>query len=157
MRDLWGNEWKVPVREVRAETEALGRRHKPPSMMGGLSVIPKTPSVYFLLSHDKSVVKIGKAMNPRDRIHDIRRMNPHQLDVIMAVPGYTRVEGFFHQILSSEHSHMEWFRYQGAVIATLQKLRDDNEMLTIQLRGPTAYDLKELHERGGSRRMRSTP
>src|SRR5688572_30642118 len=113
MRD--DDEQPVSLQWLYCEAEARERAQRENDwnretifVAAGLSVIPRSPSVYVLMSHDETLVKIGKATNPRDRIRDIRHMNPHPLRVFVVVPGYTRLEGWFHATFNRLRMHGEW-------------------------------------------------
>lgn len=118
----------------------------------GLSFIPRTPGVYFLLSHDEKMVKIGKSMKPRSRIRDIRQMNPHYLHVLLVVPGYSNVEYAFHARFGHYRSHCEWFHYMEHLRDDIAALREKRTSVSEMLPGASARDVRALSEQHLARR-----
>lgn len=126
MRSVRDTQCEFPMPELRRQEEAVGevvvRRPALNLITFGLRDVPQTPGVYFLLSHDEAMVKIGKASNPRKRIRDIRHMNPHPLHVLGVVFGYTNVETRLHELWRRKRSHGEWFQYDEELAKYIERL-----------------------------------
>jgi len=103
--------------------------------------------VYFLLSHDRRLVKIGKSWNPRTRITNIRTMNPHELTVLLIVAGYTRVEYWLHRRLRSQRSHGEWFCFHGPVIEVVESLCSGRQTILDLCRREVEGDIADTTKR----------
>ncbi len=113
---------EVSMLPVCSSAEDVGRGSGLNTKLG-LSFIPRDSSVYFLASHDGSMIKIGKSRKPRERIADLRMVNPHELIVAVTVPGFTFVETYFHVRFTSLRGHGEWFRYTSDLAQLVESLR----------------------------------
>lgn len=74
--------------------------HKPRNGMG---------YVYFLAVGD--FVKIGFTRSPADRLTNVRRSAPADLDAYVVIPGRLAFEKKLHKRFADERSNGEWFRF----------------------------------------------
>ena len=79
--------------------------------------------VYFLLAPDVRRVKIGRSIDIRRRLIEIRLLSPVMLELIGVVPGGSAVETMYHQRWSHLRQHGEWFQ---ATDELLDHLHADN-------------------------------
>jgi hypothetical protein len=141
---MWNNEQQVSMPWLQPEEERVGCRQERVSVTAGLSAIPRVPSVYFLLSHDASMAKIGKSMRPRARIREIRHMNPHVVSVLLTIPGYTHVEAWCHGRFGHLRSHGEWFFYRTDLVEFVDALKSGSTAIDAHCYTALAMDAREL-------------
>lgn len=60
-----------------------------------------------------SLVKIGVAHDPDDRLNSLQTGSPVKLSLMGWVPGPVSLERKIHKLLSDYREHGEWFRYEG--------------------------------------------
>jgi hypothetical protein len=72
---------------------------------------PYGPVVYFVGTekHISRLVKIGRTMNLRRRLENLRLNCPVPLHLIAAVPNSGKLEEAFHQVFADLRAHNEWF------------------------------------------------
>lgn len=70
---------------------------------------------YIVRNPLTGLIKIGKAMNPASRIHDIGHMAGAVLDVIVVIG--KNIEGELHRRFASIRVHGEWFKDDGQIRA----------------------------------------
>ncbi len=80
--------------------------------------------VYFVQEDGDGPIKIGRAKNPGPRISSLASGNPHQLNVLLLVPGEHR-ESLFHRYFARSHIRGEWFRPDTYLLAHIRALREE--------------------------------
>lgn len=71
--------------------------------------------VYFIRAGD--YLKIGKTDDIKKRVAQLQTGCPHDLQVVLLVPGDEREEGLSHEELKSEHVRGEWFKISEKTVA----------------------------------------
>ncbi|MBN9472080.1 MAG: GIY-YIG nuclease family protein [Bosea sp.] len=84
--------------------------HKPRNGMG---------YVYFLAVGE--FVKIGFSRSPSERLTNIRRSAPADLDAYVAIPGRLAFEKKLHKHFADERSNGEWFRLSDRLRSSMAK------------------------------------
>ena len=80
--------------------------------------------VYFILSDEADVVKIGKSKRPVSRLSDLRIGSPVRLRLLFSFMANQSTEGQIHKYLSGSRSHGEWFRLDGKVLHLMDVAAD---------------------------------
>jgi len=72
---------------------------------------PKVGYVYFL-QIDNKLTKIGRSINPKDRINQICSQIPFEskINYIIKTSDYIQLEMKFHELFKSKRKHGEWFK-----------------------------------------------
>lgn len=115
--------------------------------MGRLVFRVKGPCVYFLFSHDRTMVKIGKTLNLSQRYRDIATMNPFPVEVGLTVAGYTIVEGALHHRFRRHRSHGEWFRADLEILEFIDSIKSGRMTIDDHLPGASNADRPRLEQR----------
>lgn len=89
--------WLKPVRDTQSQTKKPAA--KPSS------------SVYFVLSEDKKMVKIGYSNNVTKRVRSMSTGSPVKLTCIKTIPGGASEEAELHRRFAHLRQHGEWFIY----------------------------------------------
>jgi hypothetical protein len=69
--------------------------------------------VYVMQPEGASAVKIGKALDPRERLATAQTFNPVPIHLLYVIPGYTEMEGAFHRMNHQHRRTGEWFDLPG--------------------------------------------
>jgi hypothetical protein len=93
--------------------------------------LPEGKVVYFIEGIDTGLVKIGKAIDLRNRWVQLRNASPTELRLIKALPGYTDEERWTHTLFEEHQIKGEWFE--------LEPIRDRIGELTLLGASPTEY------------------
>jgi hypothetical protein len=78
--------------------------------------------VYFVRSGNH--VKVGRAINPVDRVRRLQTSHPSKLSLIAAVPAHSSLEAAIHTRFARLRSEGEWFVLDDEFMAFIQKIRD---------------------------------
>lgn len=70
-------------------------------------------SVYFIKCNE--YVKIGYSSNPYARINSIKTSNPHEVEVLLVIPGNVELEKELHYILRDSNYKNEWFLFDDKI------------------------------------------
>ncbi len=129
LRSLGGGICPVCTPSVLTIHEALQSSGRTPAVMDAIALLtrtmPELPDeagrVYFLLTADRTMVKIGKTRSPDGVRHSkLVGQSPVPLAVLGEVAGYTAVERWFHRRFAAYRTHGEWFRFEGEVRELLE-------------------------------------
>lgn len=88
--------------------------------------VPETAGVYIVRAGDR--VKIGKAINVRNRLDSLQTSAPHKLELLVVLPGGLPEEAILHKRFAHLRVVGEWFRFDGELVefvvesATSQRL-----------------------------------
>ena len=82
---------------------------------GALVSVPDAECVYFI--RDGSFVKIGAALDARQRLTDLQVGNPRLLTLLFVLDGGFREERRLQEAFRSYHERGEWYRLEGDVKA----------------------------------------
>ncbi len=74
--------------------------------------------VYFVRAG--RYVKIGYAKDVEGRIRSLATGNPHELELVLKVPGSYSLEKDFHAEFAGQRIRAEWFAYDGDLRAYLE-------------------------------------
>lgn len=80
-----------------------------------------SPLVYFLLDEWRGALKIGKSVNVEERQRRLETGHPDDLRLLAAVSGDERA---FHRRFAEYRVRREWFRYEGALRAFVESIKD---------------------------------
>lgn len=72
--------------------------------------------VYFIREVDSEFVKVGKSVNPEERLKALQIGTPHKLELVHTVNSVKYDENWFHGHLSKFHIRGEWYRLNDSVI-----------------------------------------
>lgn len=67
------------------------------------------PSIYFILAPSAQRIKIGYSGNPNKRINQLLTSSPHELEVLLVIPGTRDEERSLHERFAHLRQHREWF------------------------------------------------
>lgn len=73
------------------------------------SLLPTTPSIYFIAAIESQRIKIGFSAYPEKRINTLMTSSPYQLEVIKVISGNQDDERQLHQRFAHLRNHREWF------------------------------------------------
>lgn len=68
-------------------------------------------------------VKVGHSKMPRDRLQQLLKQSPVDLEIVAVYPGDKTTEARFHRLFREHHSHKEWFHAVEPVDQVLRALR----------------------------------
>lgn len=121
--DLTYNEWCERNREIHVA--ALSTRRKKVSLLGYTEkqdVIDRieetrhenpfsgsSMEVYFLQERGAGAIKIGTSANVEKRIRSLGRIMPHELVLLVTMPGGHRIEALAHGLFKRARIRGEWF------------------------------------------------
>ena len=72
--------------------------------------------VYFIREVGTELVKVGKSVNPEERLKSLQIGTPHKLELVHAVISVKYDENWFHKHLSKFHITGEWYRLDDSVL-----------------------------------------
>jgi len=84
--------------------------------------------VYFILAPVANMVKIGVAINLKDRFTNLSNMSPIPIKMLCAMPGSYALENKLHHKFKHLRDHGEWFRYEGELLYYCENLIKSNEI-----------------------------
>lgn len=77
--------------------------------------------VYFIRQADTGFIKIGRAVDPERRIHNIQVGSPQELKLLGAVLEFGAFdEGGIHDAFTVHHFRGEWFQERGSLAAVVR-------------------------------------
>lgn len=80
--------------------------------------------VYFIRAIDGTgPVKIGYSAHPERRWVEMMRWSPVELEIILEIPGTSRLECNIHSCFADDHSHFEWFHPSDRLLAAIEKMQ----------------------------------
>jgi hypothetical protein len=80
-------------------------------------VSEKIKGIYFLISKECNVVKIGKSIDIEKRFHNIKTMSPSNLIAWYEETNDLKLEGILHKRFKEFRKHGEWFEYSQELIS----------------------------------------
>lgn len=84
--------------------------------------------VYFIATADRTMVKIGCSGTPPNRLDALAAWSPVPLEILAAVPGKPMDERAIHSRYIDLHSHKEWFRSSGEMLADIEAIARFGEL-----------------------------
>jgi len=83
-----------------------------------------TDHIYFLRAIDGTgPVKIGYSFNPEQRLQSFMQWSPVQLEIILIIPGGSKLERNLHNCFADDHSHSEWFTVSARLDRAIRKMQ----------------------------------
>lgn len=101
----------LSLRQRRAGIETV-----PDSLLNKLG---RTGYTYILRGYS-GLCKIGTSIKPKQRINELRRMNPGPLDLIALINGGREMESELHRSFANCRCHGEWFRLTDTDLKTIR-------------------------------------
>jgi Meiotically up-regulated gene 113 len=95
--------------------------------------VDKICFVYFIQSGQGGPIKIGKAVNPTQRIGNIQVGNPHEVKLLHCLPDTGATEGRIHGIFEESHLRGEWFRPTCDLLEFIEALKSKSDAKARQL------------------------
>jgi len=78
--------------------------------------------IYFLQHGKRGPIKIGRAMDPKKRVAEVRGACPYDLRLLAVVDGSASIERGLHQKFSKLWIRGEWYRPGRELVALIAKL-----------------------------------
>ncbi len=104
--------------------------------------------IYFIITHDKSFVKIGRTEDPKNRMWTMQTSNPHKLDMALLIKynknENIKVEKVLHKLFQNYKHRQEWFRYENQVKEAVEHPTHFERFLINLLNELEERDLNEL-------------
>lgn len=81
--------------------------------------------VYFIQAKDGGAVKIGRSVNPQERLSGLQTAHPTELRILTKIPGGNTVERSFHALFAADRIRPdgEWFRPSTQLMAFVRELK----------------------------------
>lgn len=112
-------DWRARAREI-AKWEHLGRTRRIPRLTRN---IDSWCYLYFIRRGD--LVKIGRAVDPVDRLDELQSANPDRLTLLAAAPAHANLEKVVHgHFADCRIGSGEWFRLNPALADFIQRVRN---------------------------------
>lgn len=81
-------------------------------------------NIYFILSADHALIKIGQAIDVSKRLSALRSSSPAPLSLLCSVRAFGEFEGFLHKQLADRRRHGEWFAADEFVLSVTEAAID---------------------------------
>lgn len=78
--------------------------------------------VYLIADTERKYCKIGKSINPKERLGGIQTSSPLDLEIICTKEGSTNEEGYLHKKFQKYHIRGEWFQYNEEIVEYLNSI-----------------------------------
>lgn len=73
--------------------------------------VPREPVVYFIVSRQLNLVKIGTTTDVDRRIATMQTGSPSRLELLGTILGDAETESYLHIMFAEYRAHGEWFHY----------------------------------------------
>lgn len=83
--------------------------------------------VYFVQAGEGGPIKIGKAMNPSQRIGNLQVGNPHEVKLLHCLPDTGCTEGRIQGIFEESHLRGEWYNPTPDLLEFIDALKSKTE------------------------------
>lgn len=81
-----------------------------------------TTKIYFIAAL-KGPIKIGLALNPRDRLRGLQTSHPKKLRLLADTPGDHGLEASYHHRFAAHRLHGEWFAPHADILDEIRRIR----------------------------------
>ncbi len=104
--------------------------------------------IYFVVSPDHDLVKIGYSVNPVVRTQQMQRFCPCDLYLLGSIDRPISFEGKLHLHLAAHNERGEWFRKTPEVMATIHGLLDGSfDEANLPQKGKRSWAIRRRAER----------
>lgn len=111
--------------------------------------------VYFVQAGEGGPIKIGKAMNPSQRIGNLQVGNPHEVKLLHCLPDTGCTEGRIQGIFEESHLRGEWYNPTPDLLEFIDALKSKTEGRARQLISRTIKERQIMRHRKEKSRRRA--
>jgi|TARA_R100000501_G_C2595884_1_gene94440 Meiotically up-regulated gene 113 len=113
---------KLEALEKFEELHEAGRTPKlsPKQKSALLQAMHNAKYIYFVLSEDSGLVKIGKTKDIKKRFASLQTMSPVPLRIIGCFRAHDELEGTLHSRFAKYRHHGEWFKLSDEIVKLIE-------------------------------------